>query len=479
MVRVRSSHRPQANKCYQLLFSLFFISIIFIIITTIYYAVNGSSGTTKDLSEYNMVQSELLKWKYLTNKKKEDEIRLKDMSDVEKEELELLLEQRYEKEFEKVLKLKQKDFLIKYNTPEYRLSINNDGSSKFVPLFDTDDSNSTNSINVDFTTRENATFVSLVRNSELDSILSSIRIFEDRFNKNFHYPWVFLNDEPFTSEFKLRTATLCSGQVFYGKIDKSSEWSIPDWLDKPKVKSCMKKMTGAGVIYGDSLSYRHMCRYQSGFFWRHPLMNQFKYYWRVEPNVKIYCDLKYDIFKFMREFKKKYSFTISILEYPQTIKTLWRTTREFLMSNYPDYLKNPQNFDNLLQFISDDNGRSFNLCHFWSNFEVADLDFWRSKQYQEYFNYLDKAGGFFYERWGDAPVHSIAASIFLKRDEVHYFTDFGYYHPPMFTCPRDPAIKLENNCLCDSANKDIAFTDFSCVPKYYEINNYNVPGVNK
>ena len=42
----------------------------------------------------------------------------------------------------------------------------------------------------------------LVRNSELDSALSSVKQLEERFNKRFGYPWVFLNEVPFTDEFK-------------------------------------------------------------------------------------------------------------------------------------------------------------------------------------------------------------------------------------------------------------------------------------
>lgn len=36
-----------------------------------------------------------------------------------------------------------------------------------------------------------------------------------------------------------------------------------------------------------------------------------------------------------------------------------------------------------------------------SNFEIARVGFWRSEAYRAYFEYLDQAGGFFYERWGD------------------------------------------------------------------------------
>lgn len=33
----------------------------------------------------------------------------------------------------------------------------------------------------------------------------------------------------------------------------------------------------------------------------------------------------------------------------------------------------------------------------WSNFEIADMDFWRGEAYTKYFEYLDSTGGFYYE----------------------------------------------------------------------------------
>jgi len=35
----------------------------------------------------------------------------------------------------------------------------------------------------------------------------------------------------------------------------------------------------------------------------------------------------------------------------------------------------------------------------WSNFEIGDLNFWRSEAYVKFFEHLDEAGGFYYERW--------------------------------------------------------------------------------
>ena len=36
-------------------------------------------------------------------------------------------------------------------------------------------------------------------------------------------------------------------------------------------------------------------------------------------------------------------------------------------------------------------------CTVWSNFEIADMDFWRSEAYMKFFEHLDRKGGFYYE----------------------------------------------------------------------------------
>ena len=40
------------------------------------------------------------------------------------------------------------------------------------------------------------------RNSDLNGVVSSMKQVEDRFNKKFQYPYVFLNENPFEDGFK-------------------------------------------------------------------------------------------------------------------------------------------------------------------------------------------------------------------------------------------------------------------------------------
>ena len=70
-----------------------------------------------------------------------------------------------------------------------------------------------------------------------------------------------------------------------------------------------------------------------------------------------------------------------------------------------------------MNFLSDNGGESYNLCHcaclspslplnrrriyiavlVWSNFEIADMDFWRGPAYTAFFEFLESRGGFYYE----------------------------------------------------------------------------------
>ncbi|KAJ3860533.1 glycosyltransferase family 15 protein [Lentinula novae-zelandiae] len=225
---------------------------------------------------------------------------------------------------------------------------------------------------------------------------------ESRFNHKYLYPWVFLNDEEFTNEFKGRVMLETNAKVYFGLIPKEN------WAEESR-----KRLTEQKVIYGGSSSYRNMCRFNSGYFFQHPLLQQFKYYWRVEPNVQYFCDMNYDPFRYMIDNNHTYGFTIALYEVPETVTTLWESV------------------------------------NVWSNFEIADMDFWRSDAYQAFF--LDAEGGFYYERWGDAPVHSIAAALLLPKNRLHFFQDIGYQHATYQHCPSSDE-SMGNTCSCHRWN---------------------------
>ncbi|KAF4579014.1 glycosyltransferase 15 family protein [Pleurotus pulmonarius] len=306
--------------------------------------------------------------------------------------------------------------------------------------------------------KANATFVILARNSDLAGISSSMKQMEDRFNKKYQYPYVFLNEQEFSEEFKSRVTELTDAKVEFGLIPHD-DWYQPKSINETRATAAREKMVQESVIYGGSVPYRNMCRFNSGFFWRHELLAKYKYYWRVEPDVTFFCDLHYDPFLVMQEQKKVYGFTISLYEYEATIPTLWNAVKQFIHAN-PELVEP----ENAMAFLSDDGGETYNRCHFWSNFEIGDLDFWRGEAYRKFFDFLDEQGGFYYERWGDAPVHSIGAALFAKKEEIHFFNDIGYRHNPFQHCPQQPA-HAHGKCWCDPKD-NFDYEWYSCLKRY-------------
>ncbi|EMD36053.1 glycosyltransferase family 15 protein [Gelatoporia subvermispora B] len=310
--------------------------------------------------------------------------------------------------------------------------------------------------------RANATILMLARNSDVDSAVRSVRELEDRFNRNFQYPWVFLNEEPFSDDFKTRISNIVSGPVSFGLVPPD-HWYQPDWIDEERATAGRNKMVQDNIIYGGSKSYRNMCRFNSGFFYRHQLLQQYKWYWRVEPDVHFHCNIDFDPFVYMEENDKVYGFTITMYEYHATIPTLWDTVKEF-MQDYPEYLDD----NNAINYMSDDGGQSYNLCHFWSNFEIASMDFWRGEAYSKFFDFLDSKGGFYYERWGDAPVHSIAVALFARKDQIQFFDEIGYEHNPYTHCPRGEGAWQRGRCSCNPS-KSFDYDGYSCMRQWDRI----------
>lgn len=287
--------------------------------------------------------------------------------------------------------------------------------------------------------RAKAAIIVLARNADLPGVLLSMQSMEQRFNRKYQYPYVFLNNGAFDSEFRQRTSASTQSSTLYGLIPEE-HWGLPEWLDQEDFDAARDRMRHDGVLYGDIASYHHMCRFYSGFFQHHPLLQEFDYYWRMEPDVQYYCDLDYDPFVFMEDRGIQYGWVIALPELADTIPSLWNSTQAFMRQHAQQLPK-----ANLMEYVTTNSEQDYNLCHFWSNFEIGGFKFLRSEEYQAYFRHLDQARGFFMERWGDAPVHSLGVAMLLNKSQVHHFQDIGYKHAPFSHCPA----RHRNNCACD------------------------------
>ena len=124
----------------------------------------------------------------------------------------------------------------------------------------------------------------------------------------------------------------------------------------------------------------------------------------------------------MRDNRMKYGFNMNILDDARSFPSLWSQTQAFMDAN-PGLVHPEADMDWLI-----DAQGEYNNCQFFSNFEIGDLRFFRGEQNEAYFQWLDQAGGFFYERFGDAPIHTLSVAMFLPKKEVWFFRDIGYQH---------------------------------------------------
>ena len=370
--------------------------------------------------------------------------------------------------------------------------------------------------------KQKAAFVMLTRNQEIEDVIKTLENIEIRFNQWFQYPYVFLNDEPFDELFQsevLKTVSVDISKVKFGVLDVEKEWNFKgeDQLEKnQEINVSLKDQEDRGLLYGGIKSYHKMCRFYSGFFQDNEMLKEFDYYWRIEPDVKFFCDLTYDPFYEMKKANKKYGFTILISELYWTIPSLFRYTKAFInnkikkdprfkvgslwdlfikdfkvltMNNKKSikddysildkFINNENELDGELSryvemnhFLKDNEkmksnsalkeeykkglletlkfakkvpkiyddkffNEEFNLCHFWSNFEIASLDLFRSPTYKEFFEFLDTKSGFTKERFGDAPVHTLGLAMLLNLEDVHYFRDIAYSHSSLTHCVKN------------------------------------------
>jgi len=107
--------------------------------------------------------------------------------------------------------------------------------------------------------RASAAFVMLVRNKDVHGARRTVRQIEDRFNHAYQYPYVFLNDEEFTLDFKEMMRPMTKAEMRFERIPKE-HWSYPEWISEERATQARIKMSMDKVLYGGSESYRHMCR---------------------------------------------------------------------------------------------------------------------------------------------------------------------------------------------------------------------------
>lgn len=66
----------------------------------------------------------------------------------------------------------------------------------------------------------------LVRNEELHDLVKTMEDLERTWNNKFNYPWMFMNDKPFSEEFKRKTRAVTKAKCHYGMLNNAKESGV-------------------------------------------------------------------------------------------------------------------------------------------------------------------------------------------------------------------------------------------------------------
>ncbi len=239
----------------------------------------------------------------------------------------------------------------------------------------------------------------LTRQSRLGDLRRSLKSVDLNFNFKYAYPVIIFHEADLLSSVPT-IKSWTNSSLFFQEI----AFKIPTFLSEPVIENipCLSP-----------IGYRHMCRFNSKLLYQHPIIKGLEYLWRLDDESLITRPVSYDVFSFMKSNNLMYGYIWIHRDSRDCVIDLWESTAKYIKKN---------------------NIPANSLQHwpspmlYYNNFEISSLKLWMSQEYQAFIEYIDKLGGIYYHRWGDAPIKGIAVSLFVAPHQVHKFSDIGYKH---------------------------------------------------
>jgi len=268
------------------------------------------------------------------------------------------------------------------------------------------------------------------RAKDIANLKRSLSLLDVNFNDQFNYP-VIVFHEDFDEKLMENIRNVTRSDLKFEKV----KFEIPDFLNREEIPE---------FVYVDwfkfPIGYRHMCRFFSGLIFQHPALKDYDWYWRLDTDSFLLDKIDYDIFRFMQKHNYMYGYIAIQKDHPAVVKGLWDITKKYIEDNniQPTFLH---------KFTPDG---VWDRSYYYTNFEISNLNFWRSDEFMNYFKYIDRSGGIYKYRWGDHVIHLLAVSMFIPENQVHRFSDIAYQHQGFinnYTIELDKFTKLKNLIL--------------------------------
>ncbi len=156
---------------------------------------------------------------------------------------------------------------------------------------------------------------------------------------------------------------------------------------------------------GFTMGYRHMCHFFAGGMFDYPILQDYKYYMRLDTDSYILSPIEYDIFDMMEKGGYKYGFFEPgiQLDHPDVVEGLW----EFCWKETHD--------------IPD-------RTMYYNNFEIGHIETFRTGLPYMFFKRIEAHGGIYTRRWGDACLRYLCVNLLMPKEWRVDIRGFIYQH---------------------------------------------------
>jgi len=286
------------------------------------------------------------------------------------------------------------------------------------------------------------------------------------FNKIFNYPIIILHEKDYdvNSQNEIIQSIRENSRhlISFKKID-DTDFQLPSHIDEKKVEKIVELQP---VPYWRNMKYRQMCYFWIKHFFKYT--DGFDYVMRLDDDSFIEEPITSDVFETM--MKKDLVYASNIVHVDCGIcnfgmKELFEEALPqhkdkinsglFIQSKLTSGNDHFNRFKKVVSIVNDcDSDVSEYITNmplmYYNNFFVTSTNFWKQNDVRDLIDKIDKHGGIFYYRYGDAPIQTLIVSLLVpekitrtvfrysKRLQREVFVDnsgcFHSYMPKTYDC---------------------------------------------
>jgi hypothetical protein len=169
--------------------------------------------------------------------------------------------------------------------------------------------------------------------------------------------------------------------------------------------------------------YRHMCAFFFYRFLTHPILRKYRYLMRIDEDACIEHNIEVDLFQDLSTSNASYAYITIFSDSSNVVRGLYDFVNTF-KQKYGISWSNPE----LASTNSRWHAKRRRLLAFATNWEIIDTVRYRQPDILRFLQAIHHSMMIYQQRWGDAPLRFLLATLFWNHQEVQKICDFSYQH---------------------------------------------------